>query len=64
MTSSRTTMVTAGLVVGCLGGAVIWALGLGSFVTGVVFGGLYGPLFVLLVARRAACPGAGLCSGV
>jgi uncharacterized membrane protein YagU involved in acid resistance len=64
MNSSRTTTATAGLVVGCLGGAVIWALGLGSFVTGVVLGGLYGLLFVLLVARRAVSPGAGLLWGL
>jgi uncharacterized membrane protein YagU involved in acid resistance len=56
--------LVSGLVVGCLGGAVIWALGLASLVTGMVLGGLYGLLFALLVARRAVSPGAGLLWGL
>ncbi len=55
--------IASGLVVGCLGGAVIWALGLASLLTGVVLGGLYGLLFTLLVGRRAGSPGAGLLWG-
>ncbi|MCA1696881.1 MAG: DUF1440 domain-containing protein, partial [Actinobacteria bacterium] len=54
----------AGLVVGAVGGTVIWALGLASFVTGAVLGGLYGLLFALLVARRAASLGGGLLWGL
>ncbi len=59
MSSLRAIGMISGLV-GCLGGAVIWALGLASLLTGVVLGGLYGLLFALLVARRAVSPGAGL----
>jgi uncharacterized membrane protein YagU involved in acid resistance len=54
----------AGLVVGAVGGAVIWWLGLASFVTGVALGGLYGLLFALLIVRRAVSPGAGLLWGL
>ena len=64
MSSSRAMGTVFGFVVGCLGGAVIWALGLASLVTGVVLGGLYGMLFALLVARRAVSPGAGLLWGL
>ncbi len=56
--------MVSGLVVGCLGGAVIQALGLASLVTGMVLGGLYGLLFALLVARRAVSTGAGLLWGL
>jgi len=54
----------AGLAVGCLGGAVIWAIGFASFVGGMALGGLYGLLFALLAARRAVSPGAGLLWGL
>ncbi len=64
MNSSRTTGMIAGLAVGCLGGAVIWAIGLASLVVGVALGGLYGLLFTLLAARRAVSPGAGLLWGL
>ncbi len=64
MNSSRTTGMIAGLAVGCLGGAVIWAIGLASLVGGVALGGLYGLLFALLAARRAVSPGAGLLWGL
>ena len=64
MSSLRAIGMLSGLVVGCLGGAVIWALGLASLMTGVVLGGLYGLLFALLVARRAVSPGAGLLWGL
>nr|MBA3791215.1 hypothetical protein [Rubrobacter sp.] len=64
MSSSRTTGMIAGLVVGAVGGAVIWWLGLASFVTGVALGGLYGLLFALLIVRRAVSPGAGLLWGL
>jgi len=64
MNSSRTTGMIAGLAVGCLGGAVIWAIGLASLVGGVALGGLYGLLFTLLAARRAVSPGAGLLWGL
>jgi uncharacterized membrane protein YagU involved in acid resistance len=64
MGSSRTAGMIAGLAVGCLGGAVIWAIGLASSVGGVALGGLYGLLFALLAARRAVSPGAGLLWGL
>src|SRR5215212_2811810 len=64
MSSSRAIRVIASFIVGCLGGTVIWWLGLASLITGVVLGGLYGPLFALLVVRRAVSPGAGLLWGL
>ncbi len=64
MSVARTAGMIAGLAVGCLGGAVIWAIGLASSVGGVALGGLYGLLFALLVARRAVSPGAGLLWGL
>src|SRR5205085_10845686 len=51
-------------VVGLLGGAICLALGLASVLTGVVLGGLYGAIFALLGAPRAATPGAGLLWGL
>ena len=64
MGSPRVAGVIAALLIGWLGGAVIWAIGLASSWTGVVLGGLYGLLFALLVARRAIDPGAGLLWGL
>ncbi len=64
MNSSRTTAMVSGLAAGCLGGAVIWFLGLASLLTGVVLGVLYGLLFALLLMRRVAGPGAGLLWGL
>ena len=64
MSASRTTGMIAGLAVGCLGGAVVWAIGIASLVSSVALGGLYGLLFALLVARRAVSPGAGLLWGL
>jgi uncharacterized membrane protein YagU involved in acid resistance len=64
MSSSRTTVAIVGLAIGCLGGSVIWAIGLASVVTGAALGGLYGVLFALLAARRAVSPGAGLLWGL
>ncbi len=64
MSSTRAIGMVCGLVVGCLGGAVIWALGLASLATGVLLGGLYGLIFAPLVARRAVGPGAGLLWGL
>ena len=61
---ARATGLRTGLAVGCLGGALLWAIGLASLVGGVVLGGLYGVLFALLVARRAVSPGAGLLWGL
>jgi uncharacterized membrane protein YagU involved in acid resistance len=51
-------------IVGVLGGAICLALGLASFLTGVVLGGLYGAIFALLGAPRAVTPGAGLLWGL
>jgi uncharacterized membrane protein YagU involved in acid resistance len=64
MGSPRVAGAIAGLLIGCLGGAVIWAIGLASLVGGVALGGLYGLIFALLVARRAVSPGAGLLWGL
>lgn len=64
MSPSHIIRVIASCVVGCLGGTVIWWLGLASLVSGLVLGGLYGLLFGLLVVRRAASPGAGLLWGL
>ena len=64
MISLRKAGMIAGLAVGCLGGAVIWAIGLASLVGGVALGGLYGLLFALLASRRAVSPGAGLLWGL
>ncbi len=64
MKPSRTLEIGSGFVVGCLGGTVIWALGLASPVTGVALGGLYGVLFALLVVRKALGPGSGLLWGL
>ena len=64
MISIRKAGMIAGLAVGFLGGAVLWAMGLASFVGGVALGGLYGLFFALLVARRAVSPGAGLLWGL
>ncbi len=64
MNSPRITAMVSGLAAGCLGGAVIWSLGLASLLTGVVLGALYGLLFALLLMRRVAGPGAGLLWGL
>jgi uncharacterized membrane protein YagU involved in acid resistance len=62
------TLRVAGLIscllIGCLGGAVTWAIGLAPLPGGVALGGLYGLLFALLVWRRAVSPGAGLLWGL
>ncbi len=64
MISLRKAGMIAGLAVGCLGGAVIGAIGLAPLVVGVALGGLYGLLFALLASRRAVSPGAGLLWGL
>jgi uncharacterized membrane protein YagU involved in acid resistance len=64
MRASLTTAVIACTLVGVLGGAVCLILGVASFLTGVVLGGLYGLIFALLGASRAASPGAGLLWGL
>jgi uncharacterized membrane protein YagU involved in acid resistance len=64
MGSPRVAGAIAGLLIGCLGGAVIWAIGLTSLVGGVALGGLYGLIFTLLAARRTVSPGAGLLWGL
>ena len=51
-------------IVGLLGGMICLALGLATLLTGVVLGGLYGAIFALLGAPRAATPGAGLLWGL
>jgi uncharacterized membrane protein YagU involved in acid resistance len=64
MGSPRVAGAIAGLLIGCLGGAVIWAIGLASLLGGVALGGLYGLIFTLLAARRTVSPGAGLLWGL
>jgi len=64
MSSSNTIRVSASSIVGCIGGTVIWWLGLTSLMTSLVLGGAYGLLFGLLVVRRAVSPGAGLLWGL
>src|SRR6266508_2548129 len=64
MRASLTAAVIACTLVGVLGGAVCLILGVASFLTGVVLGGLYGLIFALLGASRAASPGAGLLWGL
>src|SRR5919198_1133132 len=64
MRTSLTTALIACMLVGVLGGAVCLILGVASFLTGVVLGGLYGLIFALLGAPRAASPGAGLLWGL
>jgi uncharacterized membrane protein YagU involved in acid resistance len=64
MRASLTSAVIACTLVGVLGGAVCMILGVASFLTGAVLGGLYGLVFALLGAARAASPGAGLLWGL
>ena len=64
MRASRSTASIACIVAGCLGGVVCLRLGLASFVTGIMLGGLYGLLFALLAGPRATSPGAGLLWGL
>ncbi len=64
MRATRTTASITSIVVGCLGGAMCLILGVASFVTGIVLGGLYGLLFALLATSRATSPGAGLLWGL
>ena len=64
MASPRVAGAIAGLLIGCLGGALIWAIGLASLAGGVALGGLYGLVFALLAARRTVSPGAGLLWGL
>lgn len=56
--------ITISVIVGCCGGAVGASLGLGSPITGIVLGGLYGLLFALLASSRVTTPGAGLLWGL
>src|SRR5271167_1946279 len=53
-----------GLVVGSLGGVLLWWLGLGSSPVSPLLGGVCGMLFGLLVRHRAMGPGTGLTWGV
>ncbi|MPZ14466.1 MAG: hypothetical protein GEU73_08585 [Chloroflexi bacterium] len=62
--AARLTPMIACGVVGCLGGALIAAMGLAKFGAGVLLGGAYGVAFALLAASRAASPGAGLLWGL
>jgi uncharacterized membrane protein YagU involved in acid resistance len=62
--SFPTAVVTLGVTVGALGGALCLALGHASILTGPTLGGIYGLIFVLLTARRCVSPGAGLVWGL
>ena len=64
MPSFFTKNVLVCIIVGVLGGVVCLALGLATFVTGPVLGGLYGLLFAWLSTSRAVSPGAGLLWGL
>jgi uncharacterized membrane protein YagU involved in acid resistance len=63
MKELRGAIITS-VIVGFLGGAIVVALGLVSFATGVLLGSVYGLLFGLIGARRAVSPGAGLLWGL
>jgi len=64
MRSASLASILLCLLVGALGGAACWFMGVASFVTGVVLGAAYGALFALLGGARAASPGAGLVWGL
>ncbi|MBE7555429.1 MAG: hypothetical protein HS126_30635 [Anaerolineales bacterium] len=64
MPSFYTKDILVCIVVGVLGGMVCLALGLATFVTGPLLGGLYGLLFAWLGASRAVSAGAGLLWGL
>jgi uncharacterized membrane protein YagU involved in acid resistance len=64
MPSFFTKNVLVCLIIGVLGGLGCLALGLATFVTGPVLGGLYGLLFAWLSTSRAVSPGAGLLWGL
>ncbi len=51
-------------MVGAAGGGAIHALGYSPLVPGLMLGGLFGLLFVLLAGRRASGPGSGLLWGL
>jgi hypothetical protein len=56
--------MTLCLTVGALGGVAASQAGLASLQVGVMLGGVYGVVFVLLAASRATTPGAGLLWGL
>jgi len=58
------SQILLGALLGALGGVVCVALGQANFVTGVVFGTIYGAVFALLAGPRASTPGAGLMWGL
>ncbi len=64
MRSTDRTSLVLGVLVGVLGGAVVMGLGLASFWSGPLLGGVYGLLFARLGASRADHPGAGLLWGL
>jgi uncharacterized membrane protein YagU involved in acid resistance len=64
MRSSLTSAILLCLIVGGLGGAICWALGVATFFTGIVLGAVYGVLFALLGGARVSSPGAGLVWGL
>jgi hypothetical protein len=62
--SAQLTELIIGAAVGCLGGVVMMLLGLATFSTGFILGGLYGVIFAWLARRRTVSPGAGLLWGL
>ncbi len=64
MTASYPARPILGLLIGCLGGGAIQAMGMASPLAGVTLGGLCGVVFALLAGRRASGPGAGLLWGL
>src|SRR5882724_6356854 len=60
---SRASFLLIGVIVGALGTAALFFLGLAPGI-GVVFGGIFGGCFALLRRFRAITPGAGLLGGL
>jgi uncharacterized membrane protein YagU involved in acid resistance len=56
--------VVACIIVGILGGVVCLSLGVASWLTGPLLGGVYGLFFALLAKGRITSPGAGLLWGL
>ena len=60
---SRASFLLIGVIVGALGAAALFFLGLVPGIA-VVFGGIFGGCFALLTRFRATTPGAGLLWGL
>ncbi len=58
------TPVLLGALLGAVGGLACLGLGRATWVTGIVFGSVYGAVFAVLAGPRATTPGAGLMWGL